>query len=50
MSMLGEDFKDDMYFELKEFVQEHSLEELMDVLHSFFEYVKLDEIKIKKED
>ena len=50
MSMFGNNAKDYLYSELEDFVKEHSLEELMDVLRALFEYIDVEDIKIKKED
>ena len=50
MSMFGDNAKSYLYDELEDFLKEHSLEELMDVLRALFEYMDLNDIKIKKED
>lgn len=50
MSMFGNDYKDDIYYEMKNFIEEHSLEELLYLVYALIEYGDIDKIKLKKED
>ena len=50
MSMFGSNYKDDMYYEMKDFVEEHSLEELLYLVYARIEYGDTAKIKLKKED
>ena len=49
MSMFGSDYKDDMYYEMKDFIEEHSLEELLYLVYALIEYGDADKIKLQKE-
>lgn len=50
MSMFGPEYKDDMYYEMKDFIEEHSLEELLYLVYALIEYGDTEKIKLKKED
>ena len=50
MSMFGSNYKDHMYYEMKDFIEEHSLEELLYLVYALIEYGDTDKIKLKKED
>ena len=48
MSMFGSEYKDDMSYEMKDFIEEHSLEELLYLLSALIEYYDTEKIKLKK--
>jgi len=48
MSMFGSDYKDDMYYEMNDFIEEHSLEELLYLVYALIKYGDTDVIKLKE--
>ena len=50
MSMFGSGYKDDMYYEMQNFIEEHSLEELLYLVHALIKYGDEEKIKLKEED
>ena len=49
MSMFKSDYEDYMYYEMKNFIKEHSFEELLYVLHSLIKNGDTVVIKLKED-